>query len=99
MGFRPRWWLCCARFHLSFESPYACEGVSRAFWPHVNLFDQNIIQLIYGDRISLIDPNTERVVIIENKALADFQKVIFRQLYDKLPLPSSSHFPTQGVGR
>ncbi|MDD5489215.1 MAG: helix-turn-helix domain-containing protein [Candidatus Moranbacteria bacterium] len=52
-----------------------------------SLFDQNIIQLIYGDRISLIDLNAERVLIIENKALADFQKVIFRQLYDKLPLP------------
>lgn len=50
-------------------------------------FDENIIQLIYGDRVSLIDLNTERVLIIENKALADFQKVIFRQLYDKLPLP------------
>jgi sugar-specific transcriptional regulator TrmB len=55
--------------------------------PKASLFDQNIIQLVYGDRISLIDLNTERVVIIENKELADFQKVIFRQLYDKLPLP------------
>jgi len=55
--------------------------------PEKNLFDQNIIQLIYGDRVSLIDLNTERVLIIENKALTDFQKVIFRQLYDKLPLP------------
>jgi len=51
-----------------------------------SLFDQNIIQLVYGNRVSLIDLNTERVLIIENKALADFQKVIFRQLYDKLPL-------------
>jgi sugar-specific transcriptional regulator TrmB len=52
-----------------------------------SLFDQNIIQLVYGDRVTLIDLNAERVLIIENKALADFQKVIFRQLYDKLPLP------------
>lgn len=51
------------------------------------LFDQNIIQLVYGNRISLIDLNTERVLIIENKMLADFQKVIFEQLYKKLPLP------------
>lgn len=57
--------------------------------PNVNLFDQNIIQLVYGDRVSLIDLNTERVLIIENSALAEFQKVIFRQLYDKLPLPNS----------
>lgn len=52
----------------------------------VSLFDQNIIQLVYGKRVSLIDLNTERVVILENAALADFQKVIFRQLYDKLLL-------------
>lgn len=55
--------------------------------PAMDLFDQNIIQLVYGDRVSLIDLNTERVLIIENKALADFQKIIFRQLYNKLPLP------------
>ncbi|MCX6758212.1 MAG: hypothetical protein NTX14_00705 [Candidatus Nealsonbacteria bacterium] len=55
--------------------------------PDIDLFDQNIIQLVYGDRISLIDLNTERVLIIENKPLADFQKVIFKQLYGKLPLP------------
>lgn len=57
--------------------------------PEINLFDQNIIQLIYSDRISFIDLNTERVLIIENKAMADFQKVIFKQLYDKIPLPKS----------
>jgi len=61
--------------------------------PEKNLFDQNIIQLVYGDRLSFIDLNTERVLIIENKALADFQKVIFRQLYDKLPLPSQTNKP------
>ena len=55
--------------------------------PQMNLFDQDIIQLVYGERISIIDLNKERVLIIENKALAEFQKVIFRQLYDKLPLP------------
>jgi len=54
---------------------------------NASLFDQNIIQLVYGSRVSLIDLNTERVLVIENKALADFQKVIFKQLYDKLPLP------------
>ncbi len=48
------------------------------------VFDQNIIQLVYGDRVSLIDITKEQVMIIENKALADFQKVIFQQLYKKL---------------
>lgn len=57
--------------------------------PEKSLFDQNIIQIIYRDRLLFIDLNTERVLIIENQQLADFQKVIFRQLYDKLPLPYS----------
>ena len=49
-----------------------------------NLFDQNIIHLIYRDRFSFINLNTEKAFIIEDKALADFQKVIFNQLYKKL---------------
>ena len=53
--------------------------------PNFDLFQQNIIQLIYGDRLSLIDLNTNRVVIIESKALAEFQKIIFQQLYRNLP--------------
>ncbi len=57
--------------------------------PQADLFDQNIIQIVYDDRMLFIDLNTERVLIIENKQLADFQKVIFRQLYGKLPLPYS----------
>ncbi len=50
-----------------------------------DIFDQNIIELIYGDRVSFIDVTKKQVTIIENKALADFQKVIFKQLYQKLP--------------
>lgn len=52
--------------------------------PESDLFIQNIIQIIYKDRLALIDLNTEQAIIIENAALADFQKVIFRQLYKKL---------------
>ncbi len=52
--------------------------------PESNLFSQNIIQLIYNDRIAFIDLNKEEVLIVENKALADFQTVIFKQLYLKL---------------
>lgn len=52
--------------------------------PKDSLFEQNIIQLVYGERLAFIDLNTEQCIIIENKALADFQKVIFRQLYRKL---------------
>lgn len=47
-------------------------------------FQQNIIELVYGDRVSIIDLNKEEVTIIENKQLAEFQKVIFRLLYKRL---------------
>ncbi|MCA9356908.1 hypothetical protein H6784_03415 [Candidatus Nomurabacteria bacterium] len=47
-------------------------------------FEQNIIQLVYGDRITIIDLTAEQVVIIENKQLANFHKVIFRLLYKRL---------------
>lgn len=61
------------------------ERFIRFIPPEVDLFEQNIIQLIYGDRISFIDLNSQRVIIIKNKPLAEFQKIIFRQLYKFLP--------------
>ncbi len=50
----------------------------------IDLFDQNIIQLVYGNRLAFMNLNTEEAFIIEDKALADFQKVIFNQLFKKL---------------
>ena len=50
----------------------------------VDRFDQNIIQFVYGSRVSFIDITKQEVMIIENAALATFQKVIFKQLYKKL---------------
>lgn len=47
-------------------------------------FEQNIIQLIYSNKVAFIDLNTETSLIIENNALAEFQKVIFKLLYKKL---------------
>jgi DNA-binding transcriptional regulator GbsR (MarR family) len=47
-------------------------------------FEQNIIQLVYGKRISIIDLTAEQVTIIENEQLANFQKVIFKLLYKRL---------------
>lgn len=55
------------------------------FIPHESgLFDQNIIELVYGSRVAFIDLNSEESFIFENAPLADFQKTIFRQLYKKL---------------
>lgn len=50
----------------------------------VDVFDQNVIQLVYGDRVAMIDLNINEGVIIQSKALASFQKTIFKQLYNKL---------------
>jgi len=49
-----------------------------------DLFDQNIIQLVYGSRLAFIDLNSEEAFIIEDPSLAAFQKVIFSQLYKLL---------------
>lgn len=52
--------------------------------PSADLFDQNIIQLVYGNRLAFINLSTEEAFIIEDPSLAAFQKVIFQQLYKKL---------------
>jgi len=51
----------------------------------VDQFEQNIIQLVYGTRVAIIDLTKEEVTIIENQQLADFQKTIFKVLYKQLP--------------
>ena len=48
------------------------------------LFEHNVIQFIYGEKISLLDFNSRTGTIIKNKAVADFQKSIFLTLYKKL---------------
>jgi sugar-specific transcriptional regulator TrmB len=52
--------------------------------PDADVFDQDIIQLVYGKRVAFININTEEAFIIEDAALASFQKSIFKQLYKKL---------------
>lgn len=52
--------------------------------PDFDLFDQDIIQIIYGNKVAIIDLNTETSFIIENDKFSDFQKKIFKLLYSKL---------------
>jgi sugar-specific transcriptional regulator TrmB len=47
-------------------------------------FDYNITQIIYGERVAFIDYNSETALVIESKNIADFQKHIFKNLYNKL---------------
>lgn len=49
-----------------------------------DLFEQDIIELIYADKIAFIDLSTETSFIIKSPRLADFHKKLFRLLYQKL---------------
>ena len=49
-----------------------------------DLFEYNITLTIYGDKVSIIDYNSESVITIENHAMAKFQKKIFKLLFRKL---------------
>ncbi len=51
----------------------------------VDIFEYNIKQMIYGDKVAFVDYNSDTAFIVESKKLADFQKSIFRLLWDRLP--------------
>lgn len=48
------------------------------------LFEHDVTEVIYGDKIAFIDYNSETAMIIESKRIADFQRHIFKTLYKKL---------------
>lgn len=48
------------------------------------VFEHDVIQFIYDNKISLLDFNTLTGTIIENQAIADFQKSVFLTLYKRL---------------
>ena len=52
--------------------------------PDYDLFEYNVTQLIYGNKIAFVDYNTETAVIIENPVIAKFQQKIFKLLFAKL---------------
>lgn len=49
-----------------------------------DLFSLNITQVIYGNKVALIDYVSKTVILIENEMIAEFQKKIFKLLYSKL---------------
>ena len=61
------------------------ERSIRRFDEQDELFEHNVIQFIYGDKVSLLDFNSLTGTIIQNQAIADFQKSIFLTLYKRLP--------------
>lgn len=52
--------------------------------PDFDLFEYNISQVIYGNKVAVIDYNTETAVVIENPTIAKFQQKIFQLLFRKL---------------
>ncbi len=49
-----------------------------------DLFEYDVSQVIYGDKVAVIDYNSETAMVIENKTVAQFQKKIFELLWRKL---------------
>jgi sugar-specific transcriptional regulator TrmB len=47
-------------------------------------FDDDITQIVYGNKVAFIDYNSDTAVTIENQKFADFQKKIFLLLYRSL---------------
>lgn len=47
-------------------------------------FEHNVTETIYGNKVAFIDYNSETAMIIESRAIAEFQKHIFKMLYKKL---------------
>lgn len=52
--------------------------------PDFDLFEYNISQIIYADKVAVIDYNSETAVVIENESVAKFQAKIFELLFRKL---------------
>lgn len=44
----------------------------------------NVTELIYGKKIAFIDYNSETALVIENEAIAEFSRSIFKALYKRL---------------
>lgn len=49
------------------------------------LFDYNVTQLIYADKVAFVDLNTKSVLTVKNKVIAEFQKKIFKIAFAFLP--------------
>lgn len=47
-------------------------------------FEENITEIMSSDKVVFIDYDTETSIFIENQRFADFQKSIFKMLFEKL---------------
>ncbi len=56
----------------------------RAVPKEIDLFATKINQWIFGDKVAFVDYNSKSIITIQNKKIAQFQKAIFKLLYDRL---------------
>jgi sugar-specific transcriptional regulator TrmB len=49
-----------------------------------DLFDDDITQIIYGNKVAFVDYNSETAILVESKVFADFQRKLFTLLYRNL---------------
>lgn len=49
-----------------------------------DLFEDNVTKVVYGNKVAVIDYNSNTSFIIENKKFADFEKKIFKLLFKYL---------------
>ncbi|MEI6553274.1 MAG: helix-turn-helix domain-containing protein [bacterium] len=49
-----------------------------------DLFDYNIGQVIYGDKVAIVDYDSQTVITINHPKFAEFQKKIFKLLFEKI---------------
>ncbi len=48
------------------------------------LFDYDITQIIYGNKVVFIDDNSETAIVIQNPIIAEFQTKLFKLLWKRL---------------
>lgn len=52
--------------------------------PGIGEDDFNVTQVIYGNKIALINYDTETAVLIEDRLMANFHRMIFKNLFNRL---------------
>lgn len=67
---------------LSREKKSKLERAVKVIPPKYGLFQYDITELIYGDKVAFVDYNTETAFIVENPLIAEFQRKIFKIIYD-----------------
>ena len=60
------------------------ERHMRVLFKDSGFFDFDIIQIIYGNKVALLDFNSETAVVVESSINAEFQKKIFKLLFNSL---------------